>query len=192
MSEVIEIEMTKSCARDLTDRIKAAGDELAGMLVRAKNGKAWNALGYDSWKSYVKAEFQMSEQHSFRMLDFAKITTVIKDSPIGESVLPKVESQARPLTKLPADQQPHAWEKAVAIAGGGQPTAKQVESAVSEIKESSAPLEAVISKPDKPPAPSMGMTYANMAITQLNKIHANDTHREEAHKYVIRWIQDNH
>jgi hypothetical protein len=49
--------MTKSCARDLTDRIKVAAQDLAEMLYRAHEGRAWEALGYTSWKEYCEAEF---------------------------------------------------------------------------------------------------------------------------------------
>ena len=65
--------MTKSCARDLTDRIKVAGQDLAEMLHRAHEGRAWEALGYASWKEHCEAEFQMSKRRSYQLLDFVEI-----------------------------------------------------------------------------------------------------------------------
>ena len=65
--------MTKSCARDLTDRIKTAVDDVAEMLHRAHEGKAWVALGYESWREYCTAEFQMSARHSYRLIDFVEV-----------------------------------------------------------------------------------------------------------------------
>jgi len=129
--KVISIEMTKSCARDLTDRIKTAVDDLADMLYRAHEGRAWAALGYESWKAYCKTEFQMSKQHSYRLLDFVEIRHAIGH----QLVTPQTESQVRALVPLEPEQQPVAWARAVEIAGGEQPTAKQVVRAVAKIIE---------------------------------------------------------
>jgi len=126
------VEMTESCARDLTNRIKHAGEDLSDMLWRAHQGKAWKALGYDSWKQYCETEFRMSKQHSYRLLDFVEIRNVIGH----QLVTPQIESQVRPLTQLEPEQQPAAWERAVEIAEGEQPTSRQVEQAVVEISKS--------------------------------------------------------
>ena len=52
-------------------------------------------------------------------------------------VTPQNESQARPLSKLDPEQQAEAWSRAVQLADGEQPTAKQVTEAAEEA--SSAP-----------------------------------------------------
>ena len=147
--EIMAVEMTRSCARDLTDRIKVAAQDLAEMLHRAHEGRAWEALGYASWKEYCTAEFQMSARHSYRLLDFAQIKSVLSD----QLVTPESESQVRPLTQLEPDQQPAAWERAVEIADGEQPTAMQVRTAVNEssaqavVKEERLPmLDIVVDK----------------------------------------------
>jgi hypothetical protein len=61
-------ELSSTAARELTDRIKAATDDLYDMLWRAHQGKAWAALEYTSWKNYCETEFRMSARHSYRLL----------------------------------------------------------------------------------------------------------------------------
>jgi len=59
----------------------------------------------------------MSIRHADRIMVGSKAVSGIKESrPIGP--VPTTESQSRPLTKLPADQQPEAWAKAVEAADG--------------------------------------------------------------------------
>jgi hypothetical protein len=139
--------MTKSCARDLTDRIKKAADDLAEMLWRAYQGKAWAALGYSSWKEYCDAEFQMTERHSYRLLDFVEIKTIVSGSKSIEAtdqldsvsntdqlLTPTHESQTRALKSLDAPEQKiEAWKSAVEGANGKQPTAKQVKEAADRV-----------------------------------------------------------
>ena len=74
-------------ARALTDRIKRAADDLWSLLLEAHEGKAWAALGYDTWNQYVQTEFQMSKQHSFRLLDQGRVIRALEsaaESPIGD------------------------------------------------------------------------------------------------------------
>lgn len=60
-------------ARQLTERIRDAAEELWALLLEAHEGRAWAALGYPSWEAYVRAEFDMSRSHSYRMLDQARV-----------------------------------------------------------------------------------------------------------------------
>lgn len=83
---------------------------------------------HGTFEEYCKSKWGLKQSRAYQMIDAAKVSTNLKSSTNVE--LPQKESQARPLTKLPADQQAPAWEKAVEIAGGEQPTAKQVEEAV--------------------------------------------------------------
>jgi hypothetical protein len=61
--------------------------------------------------------------------------------PNGHQSLPTSERQARPLAKLPADEQPAAWEKAQVIAKEeGKPlAARHVEKAVADTKSAKFP-----------------------------------------------------
>jgi hypothetical protein len=44
-------------AQAVTERIRSAMGDLMGEIVRAHLGRAWLALGYESWSDYVKGEF---------------------------------------------------------------------------------------------------------------------------------------
>lgn len=127
------ISMTRSCAADLTKQINSASEDLAGMLKRAHDEKAWQALGYDDWKSYVAAELKFSEQRSFQLLDFATIRGELADSTMVESeVLPTSERVTRELKKAPPAERAEKYAKAVVISGGKEPTAKTVKAVVEQ------------------------------------------------------------
>lgn len=64
-------------ARDLTDRIKAATESLWALLLEAHERQAWRALGYETWESYVRAEFDMSRQRAYQLLDQGAVTRAI-------------------------------------------------------------------------------------------------------------------
>jgi hypothetical protein len=176
--KILSIEMTKSCARDLTDRrIKAAVDDLADMLYRAHEGRAWAALGYQSWKEYCTAEFQMSERHSYRLLDFVEIKNVLAD----QLVSPRSESQVRALVSIEPRQQIEVWAHAVEIADGEQPTAKQVERAAVEIVPSKK------SRGDCRPA--IALDIADSVILRLDTILDIDKELQEAMHKIIAYCQ---
>jgi hypothetical protein len=132
--EIAFAEMTRSCARDLTDRIKAGVSDVAEMLHRAHEGRAWVALGYPSWAEYCKAEFEMSKTRSYQLLDFVEIKQEIEKSTIVDS--PQNESQTRALKSVPADKRAEVWKEAVEAAGGGQVSGTDVEAAGIKVSQS--------------------------------------------------------
>ena len=131
--EIAFVEMTKSCARDLTDRIRAGVSDVAEMLHRAHEGRAWVALGYRSWAEYCKAEFEMSSA-IYQLLDFVEIKQEIEKSPIVDS--PQNESQTRALKSAPADKRAEVWKEAVEAVGGGQVSGTDVEAAGIKVSQS--------------------------------------------------------
>lgn len=70
-------------ARQITHSIRDAAEVIWILIARAHAGKAWKALGYDSWEDYVKSEFNMSRSRSYQLLDQAKVISEI------EAALPK-------------------------------------------------------------------------------------------------------
>lgn len=188
-----ELSMTKTCARDLTDRINSSSEDLAGMLKRAHDEKAWRALGYADWKSYVRVEIKFSERHAFRLLDFANITGELADCPIGQSLpAPTSESVTRPLKKVEPAKRPEVYAKAVESAGGEQPTARQVEAAVVEVLKPEPVVQAK-PEPKKEPLPkyipAVAVDIANNAIRILGTINDKDTRRVEALRMVITYCE---
>lgn len=54
---VVHRDFTAAEARAVTDRIRSSMGDLMEQIVRAHIGRAWLALGYESWTEYVKGEF---------------------------------------------------------------------------------------------------------------------------------------
>jgi hypothetical protein len=121
-------------ARDLTDRIKTAVNDLAELLWSAHEGKAWKSLGYSSWQTYCNVEFRLSKQRAFQLMHFVEIrqTITAKSQP---GLTPQNEKQTRPLARIEPEQQPVVWEAAVELANGQQPTSRQVELSVANFTQ---------------------------------------------------------
>ena len=73
MTTEIVKRLNREEAQALTERIRATTETLWELLTKAKEGEAWDTLGYDSWADYVKAEFNMSKQYSYRILHQAMV-----------------------------------------------------------------------------------------------------------------------
>ena len=123
---------------------------------------------------------------------------------------PESERQARPLAKLPAEEQPAAWKEAVETAPEGKVTAKHVEAVVAkrtsrviqngnskyiiEDDEEADPqihAQHPVIPPDSPLINSKGMALAAEAINTLKRIPINDPNRLNGLKTVAKWIRDN-
>jgi hypothetical protein len=101
-----------------------------------------------TFEDYCQERWDIKKSSAYRLMGAVDVINNLasnnvhqdENSPIGETprsgVLPENEAQVRPLTTLPADQQPVAWERAQEIAReSDQPiTAGVVQQAVDEIK----------------------------------------------------------
>lgn len=74
-------------ARTLTDKIKKAADGLWRLIEEAHTSRAWAVLGYKSWAQYVTAEFDMSKQRSYQLLDQAKVTRELEEATGAKGVV---------------------------------------------------------------------------------------------------------
>lgn len=72
--------MTKEKARDLTNRIRKAVDNLWELLIEAHETKAWKMLGYDTWAEYVNAEFSMSRARSYQIIDQGRVIQALREA----------------------------------------------------------------------------------------------------------------
>ena len=170
--------MTRSCAKDLTARINSTSEDLAGMLKRAHDEKAWQALEYPDWKSYVAAELKFSEQRSFQLLDFATIRGELADSTVVESkVLPTSERVTRELKTVPKEQRPVVYAAAVEAAGGQQPTARQVKQAQAKVVE----VEVATAPPQSGPTQDDSEDYTDAEWEELT---ANDPAYKKAREII--------
>jgi hypothetical protein len=111
----------------------AAFMECGRALAKIHDGKLWQAGLHKSWEDYCRTVVGMSRGHAHRFLQASEcVLEMSKTSPIGD-VLPVLESQVRPLLKLPEPtQRAQAWNTAVEKAEGKQPTAAEVAKAVFE------------------------------------------------------------
>lgn len=108
--------------------------EVGSALVEVRDRELWHHGGYSSWAAYCQAVGGLTKQHANRLILSAGIVQNIAEvEPIGSTLLPRTESQVRPLGRLAtADQRSAAWKKAVQRASG-QPTAKDVTIVVAEL-----------------------------------------------------------
>jgi len=178
-------EMTESCARDLTDRINTASKDLAGMLQRARDEKAWAALGYETWKAYVAAEIKLSKSRVYQLLDYEEMRQDLAESTLVDSSA-LTERAARELKKVKPSKRPAVLANAVKLAGGEQPRAKQITEAAEEVI---SPDAAGIS-----PAPANGIVdqaarHWAIAKKHLEKIAKEDVSRERVLHEVIAYAQ---
>ena len=73
-------QLSRDEAEALTTEIRATGNRLWMLVAVAHERKAWRALGYDSWKTYVAAELQITEARSFQLVDTGKVMLAIADA----------------------------------------------------------------------------------------------------------------
>lgn len=95
----LEYEMSEGKAREITDAIRAASAATYILLAQAHAGKAFKALGYDTWADYVKNEFEISASRSYQLLDLSKAIQMIEAvTPEGTQVK-LTEAQARDIKR---------------------------------------------------------------------------------------------
>jgi hypothetical protein len=172
-------------------------------LIEIRTKKLYRAT-HPTFEDYCQERFDMGRNYVNRQIQAATIIDNLV--PIGHQSLPTSERQARPLAKLPAEQQPAAWEKAQEKAKEeGKPvTARHVEEAVKEVmppKEKSAaeeePEPLVVDEAKREPIrrahvkviESEGMRIWLLAKSHLDRINKNDEFREQALAACIEYCQ---
>jgi hypothetical protein len=63
---------TQADARSLLERIRAHINDARTLVLELYERKGWLALGYNSWRECVVAEFDQSKSHLYRLLDAAR------------------------------------------------------------------------------------------------------------------------
>lgn len=101
LEQVIEVEgdMSELEAREITEAIRSAATATYILLAQAHEGKAYKALGYDTWASYVKDEFEISPQRSYQLLDLSKVIKTIEGSAPDGTEVKLTEAQARDIKR---------------------------------------------------------------------------------------------
>ena len=83
-----------------------------------------------TFADYCRAQFNVERSHGNRIMKAAQVLANL--SPIGDIPMPNLESQVRPLVRLPVDQQIRAWKHAVNCSGR-RVIAKQVQASVDSL-----------------------------------------------------------
>jgi hypothetical protein len=127
MSEVISIDESRRLM-ELERRIQRGLDtfmEVGEALLEIRESRLYR-IEHGTFEEYCRSKWGMNPRYANRVIGAALVIENL--GPMGPN--PTTERQARPLTKLPPEDQPVAWEKAVDLADGKQPTAKLVEQVV--------------------------------------------------------------
>ncbi len=106
--QVAQEQMTVAEANAATDRIKAAAQqyesgamELAAALSAAKEGRAYRALGYDTWPAYLrKAETSIGKAYADNLIRHAeKMRVLVQEAGLDETAttLAISERSTRPI-----------------------------------------------------------------------------------------------
>lgn len=127
--------MSADEAREYVTAIRQHLNSARALLLDLYERKGWQALGYDSWRACVVAEFGESQRHLYRQLEAAQVEHVI--CPNGQiGAIP--ESHLRPLAPYKDDPEfvRETWEEAKRTAPDGKLTAAHVENVVAKHTDS--------------------------------------------------------
>jgi hypothetical protein len=83
-------------AREITEDIRQAAEAIWGLLLEARDRRAWAALGYQSFAAYATAEFGMSEVHAYRLIGQGQVIREIEEaSGLTHGLVTVTEREAR-------------------------------------------------------------------------------------------------
>lgn len=94
-----ESDMSESEAQEITAAIRSAATAIYILLARAHEGKAYKALGYNTWADYVREEFEISPQRSYQLLDLSKTIKLIEEATPEGTKVKLTEAQSRDLKR---------------------------------------------------------------------------------------------
>lgn len=123
-------------ARQLTNTIRDASEVLWVLIARAHAGKAWNALGYETWERYVRSEFDMSRSRSYQLLDQARVIAAIESAVPAGTEIHLSEAAARDLKSVIEEAIPEIRERTEGL----EPEAAKVvvEEYIEEVRKNTA------------------------------------------------------
>jgi predicted transcriptional regulator len=98
MSEIERLpvpELDAENARALTDQIKSRVETLWELIKAAYHGRAWIALGYESWDAYCDSEFQTSRLRLPRE-ERADVVVSLRDSGVSQRAIALATGLSQP------------------------------------------------------------------------------------------------
>lgn len=115
--------MTKSEALALNAQIRATARGLWQLVAEAYDRKAWQALGYASWKDYAAQELQVGESRAYQLVDTGRVMKVISEAAGSEDVFETVLVTARETAKIKPHMSTFKKELRAALKDGMDPAA---------------------------------------------------------------------
>jgi hypothetical protein len=102
--------------------------EVGAALAEIRDRRLYR-IEHKTFEAYCRDKWSIGRTYAHRIMAAAETVEML---PMGNK--PTSERQARPLTKIPAENRVEAWQRAVERADGGQPTTADVEAVVEEVK----------------------------------------------------------
>lgn len=142
-----ESDMSESEAQEITAAIRSAATAIYILLARAHEGKAYKALGYNTWADYVREEFEISPQRSYQLLDLSKTIKLIEEATPEGTKVKLTEAQSRDLKR----ELPRITEKIREETADLDPeeASEAVDRIVAEAREQQRADEEVISEKER-------------------------------------------
>jgi hypothetical protein len=91
--------------------------EVGNALLAIRDGRLYKAE-FKTFELYCSTKWGIKQTRAYQLMEAAKVTNQLKSSKILE--LPSTESHAAPLAKLPASEQPAAWQAVFSCPVAGQ------------------------------------------------------------------------
>ena len=120
--------------------------EVGNALTEIRDRKLYRC-DHATFAAYCKTKWGMSDRRARQLMEAAEVVAEVSKS---GTIVPKTESQARPLTRLKPGQRAAAWKDAVASSPINRPTAKQVDAVVSK---------STFKQPEETKTPLQWLTY---------------------------------
>lgn len=181
--------MTEEEARICVAKIKRNTEEIRSALLDLYERQGWKVLGYETFRSCIAAEFNVSESRSYHLLNAARIDQILASD--GETA-PIPEAHARelaPLIKQP--DRVRSVHREVKDQTGGKPEAVDYRAAVRSVPKSSNGTSAT------PIDPERALVVIDTVIRKVNDLNASDMtmrlrlrgHDGPAIRRVIDWFE---
>jgi hypothetical protein len=143
--------------------------EMGTALKRIRDSKLYRAK-FQTFEQYCEVTWDISDRRARQLWAAAAVVGLLADKKFD--AVPATESQARPLTELPLEEQPQAWEEVLRTAIDGKVTANHVAAVVERRLERLNPTAAAPTPPAalaavKPPIDVPDLSTREQRITIL-------------------------
>lgn len=140
MSDITAIEINElSTCESVIERGLKTFYEVGDALQTIRDRRLYRVT-HDTFEGYCKERWQMERRQAYRLMDAADVVRDVSNwTQNNDVILPRTESQARPLTQVQPEHRAEVWTRAVESAPDGKITAAHVEHVVEEYKAAPSP-----------------------------------------------------